>query len=77
MLSCRKTPAALAAVTAAIAIAVPAASANAATTAPPTVDPQVCQLLGFATGPFGPTHFMFGGASLGSVLAHAGATVNC
>jgi hypothetical protein len=65
--------AALAAVTAALAVTVPA---SAATRAAPTVDPQVCGLLDFAMGPFGPTQFI-GGASLGTVLANAGASVNC
>ena len=73
MFSRRKALAALAAGTATLAVAIPAGSASAA----PTVDPQVCQLLGFATGPFGPTQFMFGGASLANVLEHASASVNC
>jgi hypothetical protein len=68
--------AAVAAVTAALAVAVPAASASAATTAPATVDPQVCQLLNVVGGPFGPTHFI-GGASLADVLAKAGNSVGC
>jgi hypothetical protein len=40
------------------------------------VDPQVCGLVNFAMGPFGPTQFI-GGASLASVLAGAGASVGC
>ena len=68
----RKSVAALACVTAALAVGLPAASASAT----PTVDPQVCTLLSFAEGPFGPTMF-FGGSSLGAVLQHAGSTVNC
>ena len=76
MFSHRKSLAVLGGLTAALAIAVPAASASAATTSGPTVDPQVCQLLNIAEGPFGPTMF-FGGASLAATLAHAGATVNC
>jgi len=76
MLSHRKPLAVLAAVTAALAVSVPAASASAATTASPTVDPQVCQLLNTTMGPFGPTQFI-GGASLGNVLANAGASVSC
>jgi type IV secretory pathway VirB2 component (pilin) len=76
MLSRRKPLAALAAVTAALVIAVPATSASAATTTA-TVDPTVCQLLNLTSGPFGPTRFIIGGASLGAVLAHAGATVGC
>jgi hypothetical protein len=76
MFSHRKSLAALAGLTAALAIAAPAASASAATTSAPTVDPQVCQLLSIAQGPFGPTMF-FGGASLAATLAHAGSTVNC
>jgi len=36
----------------------PAASASAATTAPASVDPQVCQLLNVVGGPFGPTQFV-------------------
>jgi hypothetical protein len=74
MLSCRKSVAALTALTAALAVAVSATTASAATA--PTVDPQVCQLLNLATGPFGPTQF-FGGASLASVLANAGGSVSC
>jgi hypothetical protein len=70
----RKPAAVLAAVTAALAVAVPAASASAA--ANPTVDPQVCQLLSSAGGPFGPAQF-YGGASLASVLTSAGSTVGC
>jgi type IV secretory pathway VirB2 component (pilin) len=73
----RKPLAALATVVTALAIVAPAASASAATTAGPTVNPQVCQLLDFAQGPFGPTQFPIGGASLGSVLNQAGASVNC
>jgi hypothetical protein len=73
-MSRRKPLAALAAITAAVAVAVPATSASAATT--PTVDPQVCGLLNAASGPFGPTMF-YGGASLASVLANTGASVNC
>jgi ABC-type sugar transport system substrate-binding protein len=76
LFSRRKSLAALAGVTAALAVAVPAASASAATTAGPTVDPQVCQILNFAQGPFGPSLF-FGGASLQATLAQAGSTVNC
>ena len=76
MLSRRKSLAALASVTAALAVAVPAAGASAATSSGPTVDPQVCQLLNIAGGPFGPTMF-FGGASLATVLANAGSTVGC
>jgi hypothetical protein len=72
MLSHRKPLAAVAAVTAALAVAVPATSASAA----PIVDPQVCGLVNFAMGPFGPTQFI-GGASLASVLANAGASVGC
>jgi hypothetical protein len=70
----RKLAAVLAAVTAALAVAVPAASAHAATT--PTVDPQVCQLLNSAGGPFGPVQ-VYGGASLANVLTSAGSTVGC
>ena len=66
----------LATVVTALAIAAPA-TASAATTAGPTVDPQVCQLLNLAEGPFGPTQFPIGGASLGNVLNQAGASVNC
>ena len=78
MLSRRTPLAALAAVTAALAVAVPVASASAATTAAPTVDPQVCQLLNISmVGPFAPTQFLIGGASLAAVLANAGASVNC
>jgi type IV secretory pathway VirB2 component (pilin) len=76
MLPRRKSLAALAALTAALAVAVPA-SASAAATTTPTVDPTVCQLLNLTSGPFGPTQFIIGGASLGAVLAHAGATVGC
>lgn len=76
MLSRRKSLAALAAVTAALAVAVPATNASAATTADPTVDPQVCGLLDTTMGPFGPTH-AYGGASLANVLANAGASVSC
>jgi type IV secretory pathway VirB2 component (pilin) len=76
-LSHRKPLAALAGVTAALAFAVPAASASAATTTTPIVDPQVCQLLNFAQGPFGPTASFFGGASLGATLAQAGSSVGC
>jgi hypothetical protein len=68
---------ALATTVTALAIAVPATAAHAATTAGPTVDPQVCQLLSLTEGPFGPTQFPIGGASLGSVLSQAGASVNC
>jgi type IV secretory pathway VirB2 component (pilin) len=78
MLSHRKPLIGLAAVTATLAVAIPAASANAATTAgSATVDPTVCQLLNFSMGPFGPTMFPLGGASLGATLAHAGQAVNC
>lgn len=73
----RKPLAALATMVAALAIAVPAATASAATTSGPTVDPTVCQLLDIAQGPFGATWFPVGGASLGSVLSQAGASVNC
>jgi type IV secretory pathway VirB2 component (pilin) len=73
----RKPLIALATVVTALAIAAPAATASAATTSGPTVDPQVCQLLNLAEGPFGPTQFAIGGASLGSVLNQAGASVNC
>jgi hypothetical protein len=76
MLSCRKPTVALAAITAALAVAVPATSASAATTADPTVDPQVCQLLNTTTGPFGVTQAI-GGASLADVLAKAGSSVGC
>jgi ABC-type sugar transport system substrate-binding protein len=76
MLPRRKSLAALAAVTATLLVAVPAASASAATTTTPTVDPTVCQLLNFTSGPFGPTQLM-GGASLAGVLAQAGAAVGC
>lgn len=76
MLSRRKSLAALASVTAALAVVVPAAGASAATTSAPTVNPQVCQLLNLAEGPFGPTMF-FGGASLNATLQQAGSTVNC
>ena len=75
MLRRRKSLAALAALTAALAVAVPA-SASAAATTTPTVDPTVCQLLNIASGPFGPTH-LIGGASLATVLGHAGASVGC
>jgi hypothetical protein len=71
MLSHRKSLAALAAAAAAVAVAVPVTSAKAA-----TVDPTVCQLINISAGPFGPTAFV-GGASLGSVLANAGASVGC
>jgi hypothetical protein len=73
----RKPLASLATVVTALAITAPAASASAATTSGPTVDPQVCQLLNFAQGPFGPAQFPIGGASLGAVLNQAGASVNC
>jgi type IV secretory pathway VirB2 component (pilin) len=76
MLSHRKPLAALAGVTAVLAFAVPVASASAASTTAPIVDPQVCQLLNFAQGPFGPTAFI-GGASLAATLAQAGSTVGC
>jgi hypothetical protein len=72
MLSSRKRPAALAAVTAALVVAAPAASATAAA---PIVDPQVCQLLTPAMGPLAPQ--FTGEAALTHVLANAGATVNC
>jgi ABC-type sugar transport system substrate-binding protein len=76
-MSSRRTPlAALAAVTAALAIAVPAATASAASPAAGSVDPTVCQLIGFSSGPFGPTMFP-GGASLSNVLANAGSSVGC
>ena len=74
MLTRRKSVAALAAVTAALAVVVPAGSASAA--ASPTVDPQVCTLLGTAEGPFGPSMFI-GGASLSATLQQAGSSVNC
>ena len=79
MLSCRRKPlAALATGVTALAITVPAATASAATTTTsPTVNPQVCQLLDLAEGPFGPAQFPIGGASLGAVLNQAGASVNC
>jgi hypothetical protein len=77
MFSRHKPLAALATVVTALAIAVPAATASAATATGPTVDPQVCQLLNLAEGPFGPTQFLIGGASLGNVLNRAGASVNC
>ena len=73
----RKPLAALATGVTALAIAVPAATASAATTSTPTVNPQVCQLLDFAEGPFGLTQFPIGGASLGATLNQAGASVNC
>jgi type IV secretory pathway VirB2 component (pilin) len=73
----RKPLAALATVVTALAIAVPVGTASAATTSGPTVDPQVCQLLNFAEGPFGLTQFPVGGATLGNVLTQAGASVNC
>jgi 3-hydroxyacyl-CoA dehydrogenase len=76
MLSRPKPLAALAAVTAAIAVAVPVASASAATTAGPTVDPQVCQNLNTAMGPFGLAQFI-GDASLANVIANAAASVDC
>jgi hypothetical protein len=72
MSSLGKPVAALAAVIAALAVAAPAASAAPA----PGVDPQVCQLFTMTMGPYGPTQAL-GGASLGTVLANAGATVGC
>jgi hypothetical protein len=78
MLSRRTPLVGLAAVTATLAVAIPVASANAAPTAgSPAVDPTVCQLLNFSMGPFGPTMFPLGGASLAATLAHAGQSVNC
>jgi hypothetical protein len=73
----RKPLVALATMITALAITVPAATASAATTSGPTVNPQVCQLLSLAEGPFGPAQFPIGGASLGNVLNQAGASVNC
>ena len=73
----RKPLVALATGVTALAIAVPVATASAAATTGPTVDPQVCQLLSFAEGPFGPAQSPIVGASLGSVLNQAGASVNC
>jgi type IV secretory pathway VirB2 component (pilin) len=73
-MSRRKPLSALAAVAVALGVAVP--SASAATTATPTVDPLVCQLMNVSMGPFGPTQGV-GGASLASVLTSAGATVGC
>jgi hypothetical protein len=78
MLSRRTPLVGLAAVTATLALAIPVASANAAPAAgAPVVDPQVCALLSFSAGPFGPTMFPLGGPSLAATLAHAGQMVNC
>jgi hypothetical protein len=79
MLSRTKPLVGLAAVTATtLALAIPVASANAAPAAgSPIVDPQVCALLSFSAGPYGPTAFPLGGPSLASTLAHAGQMVNC
>jgi type IV secretory pathway VirB2 component (pilin) len=77
MLSRRMPLMALAAVTAAFAVTVPAANASVATNADSAVDPTVCELLNSTRGPFGPSHFIIGGASLGSVLDGAGASVGC